>query len=116
MRSAVYSAQLKQAFGADVAASIRKNLSVNLKRLMVRDRLSQREFAKGIDVNESIVSSWVNGRTFPVASNFDLIAAKYNWTYEELVREPDKVTADDVLELLKKFAKSAGYRLEKDKS
>lgn len=99
--------------GVDVAASIRKNVAFNLRRLMNQAGLNQRMLAQKIGYSESRVSNWMKARNFPEEVAFDALREKMGWTYDQLTRDPDALTAEEVMKAVTSFAEIAGYEVRK---
>ena len=94
-------------------ATLRKNFSGNLERLLQERGLKQRTFAEKVGVSESIVSKWINERIFPEDRQVDRISAVLGVTYEELFRDPDSTLPDPLVRALRDLIKSHGYDLVK---
>lgn len=94
-----------------MAASIRKNIAFNLKRLMRAKGLNQRELGESIGASESKVSNWMKERNFMEEKVFDLLREKHGWTYDQLVADPGAVVPSEVVEFAKVVVRSAGYKI-----
>jgi transcriptional regulator with XRE-family HTH domain len=110
----VYSGGSMELDGVEVAASIRELFAANLQRLLDENGLNQREFAKRLDVNESVVSRWLTKDSFPMESSFDLIRTKFGWEYEEFFRSDGQrivISGRDVDAILDELAEARGKRI-----
>lgn len=113
MKFEVRIAAFKNFIGNDVAASIRKNFATNLRRLLRENSLKQKQFAKTLGISEPLASNWLNEVNFPDPENFDRIRATFGWSYEELVRDPEAPSPENLIEAIKKFADASGYDFKK---
>ena len=64
--------------------------ALNLRRLMKREQVKQKDLVKALDVVQGAVSAWVNGRT-PDFPNQQKIARFFKVTVAELFTDPDAV-------------------------
>ena len=100
--------------GLGLLATLRENYAYNAKRL-IRDRgMTQRSFAKAMEVDEGLVSKWLNQIHFPEDRFIDKTVAVLRCTYEELFRDPGGEVPDPVIRFLRDVAKTRGYKLVKD--
>ncbi|MGL4606542.1 MAG: helix-turn-helix domain-containing protein [Eubacteriaceae bacterium] len=62
---------------------------MRIKELRVRKKISQRVLGGLVNVNQSAVSQWEQGRTNPVAEKLPLIAHVLGCSIEELYEEEE---------------------------
>ena len=103
-------------YGDDVAASIRKNIAVNLRGLIDASGLTQKEAADKLGYSESRLSNWLNEKNFMEERVFERIREVFGWTYDRLVRDPIVVSATALEVALEDLANDAGYDLVKRNS
>lgn len=53
-------------------------VGVNIRYLRVRDRMTQGELARHVEVSKNTVSAWENGLYFPSISNILALARVFN--------------------------------------
>ena len=71
--------------------SSKKNISLNLRQLRTRSRLSQEEVAEKVGVSRQAVAKWENGESLPDILNCDALAELFDISLSELVYfDPEK--------------------------
>ncbi|HWR19091.1 MAG TPA: helix-turn-helix domain-containing protein [Clostridia bacterium] len=71
--------------------SSKKNISLNLRQLRTRSRLSQEEVAEKVGVSRQAVAKWENGESLPDILNCDALAELFDVSLSELVYyDPEK--------------------------
>lgn len=72
---------------------IKQTFSNNLRRLLERDHISQRELARRIGVTESAVSNWVKGKNWAGDAEIDAMVKECKWSVSELISGDDSSMA-----------------------
>ena len=109
-------AQRDSDFGDDVAASIRRNVAFNLRRLIETSGLKQKDVAERIGYSESRVSNWINAKNFPEETAFDALREKFGWTFDQLVRDPNSYSVEDVVKIVTALAAQVGLQVKPTKN
>lgn len=63
---------------------------MNLCAIRAKCGLTQSEVAKALDVTQSAVAMWENGRTYPRVSILKKLADLYNCTVDDLLKEVEE--------------------------
>lgn len=65
----------------------RKTLSENIQKLLNKKKVSQTDMARDLNIAETTVSSWINGKRYPGLKNLQLMADYFNVRRSDLTEE-----------------------------
>lgn len=68
---------------------------MNLCAIRTKSGLTQSEVAKALNVTQSAVAMWENGRTYPRVSVLKKLADLYNCTVDDLLKEEREEQKDE---------------------